>query len=282
LKDRRNLAAVAGVGLAAAALAAGPASAQLLEDAPEPLEGVGITEKLDEPLPLELTFRDETGETVTLGRYFGQEKPVALCFVYFNCPMLCNVFLDGVTATLKDLDWTPGDEFDIVTVSMDPRDTPEGAVKKRAHYVESLGRPAARDGWHFLTGDEESIRRLADAAGFAYRFDEETGEFQHSAGLFLTTPDGRISRVLYGVMFEPQTLRLSLVEASDGRIGSPVDQVLLFCFAYDHTEGRYGPAAMKIMRAGGALTMLAVAILLVAYWKRDSRRRHGTTLGADS
>jgi protein SCO1/2 len=282
LTHRRDIAALAGAGLLAAALAPAPARAQLLEDAPPALEGVGITEKLDAPLPLELTFRDEAGRPVTLGRYFGQDRPVALCFVYFNCPMLCNVFLDGFTATLKDLEWTPGQEFDIVTVSMDPRDTPEGAVAKRKRYVESLGRPAAEAGWHFLTGDETAIRRLADAAGFAYRFDEETGEFQHSAGLFLSTPDGRISRVLYGVMFEPQTLRLSLVEASDGRIGSPMDQVLLFCFAYDHTEGRYGPAAMKIMRAGGALTMLAVAVLVVAYWKRDSRRRHGTTLGADS
>ncbi|HMB67815.1 MAG TPA: SCO family protein, partial [bacterium] len=208
MTDRRIIAAAAGAALTVTALPA-VAAAQLLEDAPEPLEGVGITEKLDAALPLELTFRDETGETVTLGRYFGQEKPVALCFVYFNCPMLCNVFLDGFTATLRELDWTPGNEFEIVTVSMDPRDTPEGAVKKRAHYVESLGIPAAEEGWHFLTGDEESIRRLAGAAGFEYRFDEETGEFQHSAGLFVTTPDGRISRVLYGVMYEPQTLRLS-------------------------------------------------------------------------
>jgi protein SCO1/2 len=282
LRQRRAVAAIFGTALAAWAAAAGPARAQLLEDAPEPLEGVGIDEKLDAPLPLELTFRDETGGTVTLGRYFGQGRPVALCFVYFDCPMLCNVFLDGFTATLREMDWTPGREFEVVTVSMDPRDTPEGAVAKRAHYVESLGKPGAMEGWHFLTGEEAAIRRLADAAGFRYRFDEETGEFQHSAGVFLTTPDGRISRVLYGVMFQPQTLRLSLVEASDGRIGSPMDQVLLFCFAYDHTEGRYGPAAMKIMRAGGALTMLAVAVFLVAYWKRDSRRGHGPTLGAHS
>jgi protein SCO1/2 len=224
LTHRRRRAAIAGTALAAWAAAAGPAHAQLLEDAPAALEGVGITEKLDAVLPLELTFRDEAGATVTLGRYFGQGRPVALCFVYFDCPMLCNVFLDGLTATLRELDWTPGEQFEIVTVSMDPRDTPEGAVKKRAHYLESLGKPRAQAGWHFLTGDETAIRRLADAVGFRYRFDEDTGEFQHSAGVFLSTPDGRISRVLYGVMFEPQTLRLSLVEASDGRIGSPMDQ----------------------------------------------------------
>lgn len=279
---RRASLRLVAAGLLATAFAAAPAPAQVVEDTPKQLEGVGITEKLDAPLPLELTFRDENGEPVTLGKYFGQGKPVALSLVYFNCPMLCNVFLDGFTATLRELDWTPGKEFEVVTVSIDPRDTPEGATAKRKHYIEELGRPGAAPGWHFLTGTEDSIRRLADAVGFGYRFDEETGQFMHSAGLFLSTPDGRLSRVLYGVMFEPQTLRLSLVEASDGRIGSPMDQVLLFCFAYDHTEGRYGPAAMKMMRAGGALTMLAVAIFLVAYWKRDSRRRHGTTLGAGS
>lgn len=262
--------------------AAPPVTAQVVEDTPKQLEGVGITERQDAPLPLELTFRDETGETVTLGKYFEAGKPVALSLVYFSCPMLCNVFLDGFTTTLRDLDWTPGDEFEIVTVSVDPTDTPEGALAKRERYVSELGRPEAAGGWHFLTGDQESIQKLADAAGFGYRFDEKTGQFMHSAGLFLSTPDGRISRTLYGVMFDPQTLRLSLVEASDGRIGSPMDQVLLFCFAYDHTEGRYGPAAMRIMQAGGALTLLALAILLVAHRKRDTRRAHVAAEGARS
>lgn len=273
---------LAGAVLLAAALAAAPARAQLVEDTPKELEGVGITDKPDSPLPLDLTFKDENGETVTLGKYFKQGKPVALSLVYFNCPMLCNLFLDGFTAGVRDLGWTPGDQFEAVTVSIDPTDTPEGATAKREHYVESLGKPEAAAGWHFLTGTDENVHRLADAVGFRYRFDEEKHQYMHAAGLFVATPEGHLSRTLYGVMFDKQTLRLALVEASNGKIGSPVDQVLLFCFAYDHTEGRYGPAAMKLMRAGGALTMLVFAIFLVAHWKRDSRRRRQAQLGAHS
>jgi protein SCO1/2 len=259
-----------------------PAAAQVVQDLPQELEGVGITEHLDEALPLELTFRDEAGDTVALGKYFSPGKPVVLNLVYFNCPMLCNVFLDGFTQTLSGLDWTPGREFEIVTVSIDPDDGPEGATAKRARYVQELGRPEAAAGWHFLTGSEANVRRLADAVGFGYRLNESTGEYMHSAGLFLATPQGRLSRYLYGVMFDAQTLRLSLVEASDGKIGTAMDQVLLFCFAYDHTEGRYGPAAMNILRAFAALTLLALAVFLTAQWKRDSARRHAVSLGARS
>jgi protein SCO1/2 len=261
---------------------AAPAAAQLVEDVPDELVGVGITEHLDQPLPLDLTFRDEAGETVALGKYFEPGKPVVLNLVYFSCPMLCNVFLDGFTQSLGDLDWTPGNEFEIVTVSIDPEDGPEGAAAKRAHYVEKLGRPEAAAGWHFLTGSDADIHRLADAIGFGYRFDESSGEYMHSAGIFLATPEGRLSRYLYGVVFEEQTLRLSLVEASDGKIGTAMDQVLLFCFAYDHTEGRYGPAAMNLMRGFAALTLLVLAVFLAAQWRRDAARRHAVTLGAQS
>jgi len=274
----RTVAAV----VAAPLLLAGGAAAQIVTDTPPELEGVGITEHLDGPVPLELTFRDEEGNTVSLGKYFEDGKPVALNLVYFDCPMLCNVFLDGFTAALKDLDWTPGREFEIVTVSIDPKDDPNGAMAKRQFYIEKLGRPEAAAGWHFLTGEEKDIRALADAVGFNYRYDEEKKQFMHSACLFLATPEGHLSRYLYGVMFDPRTLRLSLVEASDGRIGSPVDQVLLFCFAYDHTQGRYGPAVMNIMRAGAALTLLVLAVFLAVYWRRESHRGHAPSLGARS
>jgi protein SCO1/2 len=270
------------LGLAVALLLPAAAGAQRLEGQPEPLEGVGITEHLDEPVPLDLTFRDEQGREVALGRYFSEGKPVALNLVYFDCPMLCNVFLDGFTATLRELDWTPGKEFEIVTVSIDPEDTPEGATAKRAHYIDQLGRPEAADGWHFLTGNEENVRALARAVGFGYRLNEDTGEYAHSAALFLATPDGRLSRYLYGVAFDPQTLRLSLVEASDGKVGTAVDQLILFCFAYDHTAGRYGPAAMNLMRAAGAVIVVAMGLYLASAWRRSARRRHSETLGAQS
>jgi protein SCO1/2 len=266
----------------ACSLAAGPSAAQLVEDVPDELVGVGITEHLDAPLPLDLTFRDESGAAVALGSYFEPGKPVVLNLVYFSCPMLCNVFLDGFTQSLGDLDWTPGREFEVVTVSIDPDDGPEGATAKRAHYVEKLGRPEASSGWHFLTGSDADIHQLAEAVGFGYRYDESSGEYMHSAGIFLATPDGRLSRYLYGVVFDAQTLRLSLVEASDGKIGTAMDQVLLFCFAYDHTEGRYGPAAMNLVRAFAALTLLVVAVFLAAQWRRDSSRRHTVAAGAES
>jgi protein SCO1/2 len=219
---------------------------------------------------------------VALGSFFTPGRPVILNLVYFNCPMLCNVFLDGFVGTLRDLDWTPGNEFEIVTVSIDPADDAAGATKKRAHYVERLGRPDAAKGWHFLTGDQASVRKLADAVGFSYRYMEDRKEYAHSAGLFVATPGGRISRVVTGVMFEPQTLRLALVEASDGRIGSPMDQLILFCFAYDHTAGRYGPAAMKIMRVGGLLTLLVLVGFLAANHRREARRHRAASAGAGS
>ncbi|MBZ0267669.1 SCO family protein [bacterium] len=261
-------------------LSGAPARAQLLEDTPKGLQGVGIQEHLDESLPLDLTFRDERGETVALGGYFRPGKPVALCFVYFDCPMLCNVFLDGFTASLRDLGWTPGQEFEIVTVSIDPEDTPADAVKRRALYLDRLGLPEAEAGWHFLTGTQESITALTEAVGFHYRLDPETGEFHHTTALFLATPQGRLSRYLYGVVFDPRTLRLSLVEASDGKIGTTTDQVLLFCFAYDHTEGRYGPAAMNLMRAAGAVVVVLLGAFIALNIRRERRRGHPASLGA--
>ena len=273
---------VATVAAAAVMASSAPAGAQLLEDAPAELEGVTITPKLDAMLPLDATFRDESGTTVALGRYFGGEKPVILNFVYFNCPMLCNVFLDGFVASLEDLGKAPGDEFEIVTISMDPRETPEEAAIKRDHLLGKLGLEDAPERWHFLTGAEPEIRKVADAVGFTYRFDERRNEYMHSAGLFLVTPDGRLSRFLSGVSFDPTTLRLSLVETSDGKIGTAADQFLLFCFAYDHAAGKYGPAAVKIMRMFAALTVLVVGAFLSMNMRRESVRKNAVSLGAQS
>lgn len=259
---------------------AAPATGQLVEKTPQGLEGVGIDEHLDEALPLDLTFTDENGDTVALGAFFRQGRPVALSLVYFDCPMLCNVFLDGFTASLQELEWTPGQEFEVVTVSIDPEDDAAGASAKRAHYVEQLDRPEAAKGWHFLTGSQENITALAKAVGFRYQFDPAAGEFHHVTALFLATPEGRLSRYLYGVVFDPKTLRLSLVEASDGRIGTATDQLLLFCFAYDHTEGRYGPAAMNLMRAFGAVCVIVLGVFIAMNIRRERRRGHAASLGA--
>ncbi|GJM43415.1 MAG: photosynthetic protein synthase I [Gemmatimonadota bacterium] len=261
-------------------LSVGAAWGQLTEKAPEELTDVGIEEHLDAVLPLELTFRDETGQEVALGSFFRAGHPVVLNLVYFDCPMLCNVFLDGFTASLQDLDWTPGQEFEVVTVSIDPEDDAAGALKKRERYVEVLGRPEAAQGWHFLTGSQENITALANAVGFRYRLDDMSGEYQHTTAIFLATPEGRLSRYLYGVQFDPRTLRLSLVEASDGRIGTATDQILLFCFSYDHTAGRYGPAAMNLMRAFGALCVVALGSFIALNVRRESRRKSAVTLGA--
>jgi protein SCO1/2 len=259
-----------------------PAWAQLVEESLKALEGIGIEERLDAALPLDLELADESGNRVALGQYFRDGIPVILNLVYFNCPMLCNVHLDGFVTSLSNLDWTPGREFEIVTVSIDPRDDPAGALAKRKHFLAQLGTKGEDANWHFLTGAEANVRRLAEAVGFRYRYDDTKGEYVHSAGLFIATPEGRLSRTLYGVAFDAQTLRLSLVEASRGKIGSPLDQVILFCFAYDHTAGRYGPAAVKIVRAGAALTAVLLGAFLMTSWKRDIRRRRPVSMEVTS
>jgi protein SCO1/2 len=258
--------------LFAALLFAAGAQAQVLEDVPE-LEGVGITEHLEAQLPLELTFLDETGKTVRLGDSFTPGRPVIVNLVYFNCPMLCNVLMDGFIEGLRGVDWIPGKEFEIVTLSIDPQDTPASALVKRDAMVKRLGRLEAAHGWHFLTGEEANIRRLADTIGFEYQYSEEKKEYMHAAAIYIATPEGKLSRYLYGVQFDPATMRLSLVEASDGKIGSTVDQILLFCFAYDHTAGRYGPVAFRIMQLGAGLCAVVLIAFLAAAWIVESRRR---------
>jgi len=267
-------------GALAVLLLANGAPAQVLEDTPPELQGVDITEHLDEQLPLDLAFLDETGKTVRLGDFFAPGRPVIVNLVYFNCPMLCNVLMDGFVEGLRGVDWIAGKEFEIVTVSIDPKDDPSSALVKRDAMVKRLGRPEAARGWHFLTGEEKNIRRLADTIGFQYRYSEERKEYMHAAAIYLATPEGKLSRYLYGVQFDPATLRLSLVEASDGKIGSTVDQILLFCFAYDHTAGRYGPVAFRIMQVGAGLCALVLLMFLGVAWFAESRRRRALSMGA--
>ncbi len=271
-----------GAGLPAAALAviliaAAPAVAERTEPLPEALEGVGITERLEAPLPLDLVFTDENGEAVRLGDYFAADRPVILNLGYYACPMLCGLVLNGLVESLRPLEWTPGQEFAIVTVSIDPRESDRLARLKKQTYLEEYGRPSAASGWHFLTGDEAAIAALTEAVGFGFRWNEARQEWAHAAAIFVVTPEGLVSRYLYGIEYDTQTLRLSLSEASAGHIGSTVDRILLYCFHYDSSTGRYAPAAANLMRAGGLLTVIVLGGTLATWWRRDRRRRKEAT-----
>ena len=217
---------------------------------PKALTGVGIDQKLNEQLPLDLVFRNENGEDVKLGSYFGK-KPVVLSLVYYQCPMLCNQVLNGMVTAFKVMAFKPGQEFEVVTVSFDPRETPALAASKKKTYVDYLPeakRAGAASGWHFLTGDEASIKRITDAVGFRYHWDEATNQFAHASGIFVATPQGKLARYFYGIEYAPRDLRLGLIEAAENKIGSPVDQLLLYCFHYDPATGKYGAAVMNLMR----------------------------------
>jgi protein SCO1/2 len=229
------------------------------------LNEVKIEQKLNEQLPLDLTFRNEQGEPVRLGDYFGK-KPVVLSLVYYQCPMLCNQVLNGMVTSFKVLNFKPGEEFEVVTVSFDPLETAELARAKKSTYVNYLPvakRGPAANGWHFLTGDQENIRRLTDAIGFHYYFDAATDQFAHSSAIYVATPQGRLSHYFYGIDYSPKDLRLSLVEASANKIGSPVDQLLLYCYHYDPATGKYGAVIINIVRLAGIGTLIAIGIMFV-------------------
>lgn len=255
---------------------------QRIEPLPQELEGVGIIEHLDGKIPLDLKFTDETGREVVLGDYFGKDRPVLLTLVYFSCPMLCTLVLNGMIDALRQVDMTPGKEFEIVTVSFDPTETATLAKFKKQNYLNEYGRPEAGPGWHFLVGGAAEIRALTDAVGFGYKWNAEQQQYVHQAAIYVVTPDGRLSRYLYGVMFEPRTLKLSILEAGKGKIGSTLDAIVLYCFHYDANSGKYAPAAVRIMRAGGILTVLILGSVLSTLWARDRRRRRSSPPGVES
>jgi protein SCO1/2 len=238
---------------------------------PPQFKDITFQQQLGKKLPLDLQFKDETGRSVALGEYFGSSKPVVLSFVYYQCPMLCTQVMNGLSSALKVLPFTPGKEFDIVLISFDPRDTPEAAnAKKRAHLEHWATKPTA-NGWHFLTGDEASIRQVTAAAGFTYQWDAETQQFAHVSGLLVTTPDGTLSRYFYGVEYSPKDLRLALIDSGNGKVGSIVDELLLYCYQYDPSHGRYGAVFMNIMRLGGVLTMIFIGGFIVLMRRREMR-----------
>jgi len=271
MRMRRSLAVIlVAVGVS---LAAAPAMAQLADQVPPQLEDVGIEEHLEAEIPMDLEFRDEYGAVVKLGDYFDGTKPVILTLNYYKCPMLCGLQLNGLLDGLMDLDWTPGQEFELVTVSINPLETPALATEKKQNYMQRYERPSAAKGWHFLTGREPEIRQLASTLGFGYFYDRETGEYAHAAAIFVATPDGRVARYLYGIEYPEKRLRLALLEASNGEIGTTIDQLILYCFHYDPSSRRYAPVAMNIMRLGGGATALVLGLSLGGYWLREARRR---------
>jgi protein SCO1/2 len=245
--------------------------------APPGLEGVGIDQRLNEQVPLELTFKDEQGKTVKLGDYFQAGRPVILNLVYFQCPMLCTEVLNGLTSALKVIRFVPGDQFEVVTVSIDPRETPQLAANKKEMYLKKLGNPAAAKGWHFLTGEQPQIEELAKAVGFKYRYDPKLGQFAHGAGIMLITPTGKIAQYYYGVEYSAKDMRLGIVEASQNKIGSLADQVLLYCYHYDPRTGRYGATITNVVRLGGLTTVIVLGSVLVVLFRQEKHDKGNGT-----
>ena len=225
---------------------------------PRALQNVGFEPSLNGPMPLDLPFRDETGRSVQLREYFGQQKPVVLAFVYYGCPMLCDQVEQGVVGALRMLSFNPGRDYEVVFVSFDPRETPEMAAEKKKKALVHFRRPETDSGWHFLTGSKESIEAVTKAANFRFTFDAKSNLFAHASGVMLLTPDGHISRYFYGVEFPGHDMRFGLVDASAGKIGTPIDHVLLFCYHYDPTAAVYSASILKLIRLGGVLTILCI------------------------
>ncbi len=241
---------------------------------PDALKKTGIEQKLGDQLPLETEFRDENGEIVKLGKYFGTGRPVVVAFVYYECPMLCNQVLNGLTGSLKGINFDAGKEFDVVAISFDARefDKPDLAKNKKAGYMERYGRPGTEKGWHFLTGTEESIRSVTSAAGFGFEWDEKSDQFAHAAAIMVTTPEGKLSRYLYGIDYSPKDLKFGIMESAESKVGSPADQLMLYCFHYDPSTGKYGLAVLNIVRVGGIATLMGLGAMGLVFWRRNKRK----------
>jgi protein SCO1 len=257
------------VGLPASAQMADPSSDRL----PTQLGDVGIEQKLGEQVPLQLPFRDETGKIVALGEYFQSGRPVILSLVYFNCQMLCSQVLAEMAHTLRRLKFDAGKQFEIVTVSFDPRETPQMAAAAKSKYLAMYGRPGSESGWRFLTGEQPSIIALSNAVGFHYSWDSRTKQFAHATGIMLLTPQGRVAQYYYGARYFPSDLRLGLIEASHNRIGTLADQIVLYCYHYDPRTGRYGAIVFRVMQVSGGFTLLTLGSLVVFLFFSDPNRR---------
>ncbi|HMO04798.1 MAG TPA: SCO family protein [Kiritimatiellia bacterium] len=250
-----------------------PDYSRTIRDVPDAMKRAGFEQRHNAQLPLDTVLRNEKGESITLGSLF-DDRPVLLNFVYFNCPMLCNVILNSLCDTLKDVPFTPGVDYQIITVSFDHTEGHELAAAKKANYLEYLGKPEAAAGWHFLTGDEAAIQALTSAAGFTFAWDEQRQEYAHASGIMLATPQGRLSHYFFGVMYEPRDVRLGLVDASAGKIGSPLDRVqLLFCYHYNPAMGTYSFAVFRVLKLGGILTIAALGLFMGLSLAQEKKQR---------
>lgn len=254
--------------LVASSCGARAAYAQSASQRPILLSDVGIDQKLDQQIPLDLSFHDEKGQRTPLGLYFGK-RPVILALVYYECPMLCTQVLNGLMHSMKSLSFDLGKQYEVVTISINPREKPVLAAAKKSLYTGLYGRPGAAAGWHFLTSEEEPVRQLARAAGFRYAFDSASGQYAHPSAILLVTPQGKISRYFYGIEYSPRDLRLGLIEASANRIGSRVDQILLFCYHYEPVTGKYGLMISRIVQAAGLVTVLGLGAFMLAMFCRE-------------
>ena len=244
---------------------------------PEPLQTVGIEQRLNEQLPLDTKFVDENGKSVALGDYFGKGKPVVLALVYYECPMLCNQVLTGLSGALKGVNFDVGKEFDVVAISFDPRDTPAIAKAKKETYLAHYNRPETAAGWHFLTGTPESIKQITEAVGFKYQWDESTKQFAHAGGIQIATPEGKLARYFYGIDYAPKDVKFGVMEASSSKIGNPVEKLILYCFHYNPASGKYGLVIMNIVRLGGIATLLGLAAMFWMF-RRYNRNKMGETI----
>lgn len=242
---------------------------------PEALQKVGIEQKLGESLPLDAEFKDEDGKSVKLGDYFAKGRPVVLALVYFECPMLCNQVLNGMTGSMKGISLDAGKDFEVVAISFDARenDKPDLGKNKKASYLERYGRPGTETGFHFLTGTQSSIDAVTKAAGFNYEWDEKSNQFAHASAIMIVNPDGKLSRYLYGIDYSPKDLKFGIIESADNKVGSAADQLLLYCYHYDPATGKYGFAVLSAMRMGGILTLLGLGAMGFVFWRRNKKVR---------
>jgi protein SCO1/2 len=241
---------------------------------PQALREIGFDQNIGQQLPLDAQFRDEDGNSVTLGSFYREGRPVLLAFVYYTCPMLCTQVLNAMTATVSTLSLDAGKDFDLVIVSIDPRETPPQAAAKKAEYVHRYKREGAGAGWHFLTGEEPQIQRLTKAAGFRYAWDAQTQQYAHPTGIIVTTPDGRPARYLFGIEYGPRDLRFALIDASQGKLGSFADSLLLYCYHYDPMTGRYGVYVMRALRIAGVATVVLIGTFIVVMVRRERSQQN--------
>jgi protein SCO1 len=242
---------------------------------PDALQKVGIDQKLGDQLPLDAAVKDESGKVDALGNYFKSGRPVIVAFVYYECPMLCNEVLNGLTGSLKGIGLHAGKDFDVIAVSFDARENekPELAKNKKASYMERYGRPGTENGWHFLTATQDSIDKITAAAGFKYEWDEKSQQFAHVGGIMITTPDGRLSRYFYGIDYAPNDIKFGLMDSAAEKIGNPAERLLLYCYHYDPASGKYGLAVLRVMRIASVATIAGIGLMLFVFWRRNKSRQ---------